>query len=329
MDRWNGILKVPLYPNSKACYRVAVSLCLSSSSKTLTIPSANAIFFNGDRVQGTGNPVIERLSDIQRIAEILVSKFGGSINAWVIEASSFNGPFAVYRDFIPSMNSWGEPKSYKPAGFPASTSTVTLLTNCLEEVKHFISERREEPYKAGVSASCSHHPNTFFLGFSKGGTILNQLVTELVFSPVKSSEYPPNLNTQLMNGGLVNIEEANRIVPISKESLLNSITEIHYVDVGLNSAGAYLTDGDVMERLSKCVMQGAAGIRFVLHGTPRQWCDSRRVWIKDEKEKMLWLLQLEAQKTAGKLQVCEKFYFAGKPPSLQMHFEIIENFEVR
>ncbi|KAL6996937.1 hypothetical protein U1Q18_007061 [Sarracenia purpurea var. burkii] len=143
-----------------------------------------------------------------------------------------------------------------------------------KQVKHFISERKEEPYKAGVSASCSHQPNTFFLGFSKGGTILNQLVTELGFSPVKSSKYPPNLNTQLMNGGLVNIKEANRIVPISKASLLNSITEIHYVDVGLNSAGAYLTDGDVMKRLFKRVMQGAVGIRFVLHGTPTQWCDS-------------------------------------------------------
>jgi hypothetical protein len=98
------------------------------------VPSANAIFFNGDRVEGTGNPVIERLSDLQKISEILVKKFGGSINAWVIEASVFNGPFAVYEDFIPSVNQWGEPKSYSPLGFPASRSTVTLLSNCLNEV---------------------------------------------------------------------------------------------------------------------------------------------------------------------------------------------------
>lgn len=98
------------------------------------MPSANAIFFNGDRVEGTGNPVIERLSDLQKISGILVKKFGGSINAWVIEASVFNGPFAVYEDFIPSVNQWGEPKSYSPLGFPASRSTVTLLSNCLNEV---------------------------------------------------------------------------------------------------------------------------------------------------------------------------------------------------
>ena len=98
------------------------------------MPSANAIFFSGDRVLGTGNPVIERLSDLQNIAEILVSKIGGSVNAWVVEASMFNGPFASYKDFIPSVNQRGEPKSYDPTGFPASRATVSLLSNCLKEV---------------------------------------------------------------------------------------------------------------------------------------------------------------------------------------------------
>lgn len=99
------------------------------------VPSANAIFLNGDRVAGTRNPVIERLSDLQNIAQILVSKIGGSVNAWVIEASMFNGPFAVYKDFMPSVNEWGEPKSYDPTGFPASGSVVSLLSNCLKEVR--------------------------------------------------------------------------------------------------------------------------------------------------------------------------------------------------
>ena len=78
--------------------------------------------------------MIERLSNLQNVAEILVTKLGGFVNAWVIEASVFNGPFAVYKDFIPSVNQWGEPKSYDPTGFPASKATVTLLSNCLREV---------------------------------------------------------------------------------------------------------------------------------------------------------------------------------------------------
>lgn len=256
--------------------------------------------------------MIERLSNLERIAEILVSKFGGSVNAWVIEASTFNGPFAVYKDFIPTVNSWGEPKSYNPKGFPASVSTVTLLLNCLQQAKHFISRRHEDSYEAGVPLPYLPQPKTLILGFSKGGTVLNQLVSELG-----------------MDGGPVNIHEGqNQMIPRSKESLLDSIAEIHYVDVGLNSAGAYINEGDVIERLSKRLMQRASGIRFVLHGTPRQWCDSRRVWIKCEKEKLLQLLRLGAQSSGGKLQVCERFYFADKPPSLQMHFEVIENLEV-
>ncbi|PNX80213.1 hypothetical protein L195_g036210, partial [Trifolium pratense] len=47
--------------------------------------------------------------DLQKLSEIVVSKFGSSINAWVIEASVFNGPFAVYKDFISSVNQYGEP----------------------------------------------------------------------------------------------------------------------------------------------------------------------------------------------------------------------------
>lgn len=71
---------------------------------------------------------------MQNIAERLVSKIGGLVNAWVIEASDFNGPFAVYKDFIPSVNQRGEPKSYCPVGFPASGSIVSLLSSFLEEV---------------------------------------------------------------------------------------------------------------------------------------------------------------------------------------------------
>jgi hypothetical protein len=99
------------------------------------VPIANAIFFCGDRVERTGNPVIEKLSDLQKLSEIVVSKFGSSINAWVIEASVFNGHFAVYKYLIPSVNQYGEPGSYNPIGFSASTSTVSLLSNCLEEVR--------------------------------------------------------------------------------------------------------------------------------------------------------------------------------------------------
>lgn len=103
------------------------------------------------------------------------------------------------------------------------------------------------------------------------------------------------------------------------------------MDVGLNSIGAYITDGDVVERISRRLAQGEGDgrIRFVLHGTPRQWGDNRRSWIRNEKDELLRLLQSGTQRSGGKLQVSERDYFDDdRPPNLQMHFEIIEKLDV-
>ncbi|XP_071685772.1 uncharacterized protein [Rutidosis leptorrhynchoides] len=312
MNRWTGILKVPLFPGSRGHYKVAASLCISTSSPNPIVPSANAIFFNGDRVKGTGNPVIERLSDLETIAEIIVGKLGENVNAWVIEASKFNGPFAVYKDFIPSVNEWGEPLSYDPTGYPSLTSTVSLLSSCLKEVKNTLLSNYEKPYVDEACSSSFSQPKTFLFGFSKGGSVLNQLVTEIAFSEVKSNI----------------VSSQYDIIPTSKENLVNSITEIHYVDVGLNSSGAYITDQDIISRISKRILEGASGIRFVLHGTPRQWRDSMRVWIGKEKDTMVNLIDTESRKCGDKLSVCERFYFGNKQANMQMHFEVIESMDI-
>ncbi|XP_027352171.1 uncharacterized protein LOC113863009 [Abrus precatorius] len=326
MDRWSGVLRVPLHHNSGTYHRVGASLCLSPETKTLRVPVANAIFFCGDQVEGTGNPVIERLSDLQKLSEIVVSKFGSFINAWVIEASVFNGPFAVYKDFMQSVNQYGEPMSYHPTGFPASTSTVSLLSNCLEEVKEVILGRQVDTKPDCTSSSSFNQPKTFILGFSKGGAVLNQIVTELGFSDIESNVNLPDVGQPMVKKS--SGSEEISIVPNTKECLLNSISEIHYVDVGLNSTGAYLTNHDVFERISKRLIQGAPQLRFILHGTPRQWSDKRRVWIRNERDTMLHLLESEAHKSRGKLEVCTRYYFADKSPSMQMHFEIIESLDV-
>nr|KAJ0216653.1 hypothetical protein LSAT_V11C300152490 [Lactuca sativa] len=313
MDRWSGILKVPVFKGSRGLYKVAASLCISSSSQIPIVPSMNAIFFNGDRVKGTGNPVIERLSDVEKIGEIMVSKLGENVNVWVIEASKFNGPFAVYKDFIPSVNKWGEPTSYDPTGFPASNSLVSLLQSCLTEAKNILSSKVVESISTEPPISCFSQPKTYLFGFSKGGTVINQLVTELAFSQVIIP---------------FNSQNKNEIIPTSKETLLNSITEIHYIDVGLNSNGAYINDQDVIEKISKRVLEVGPRLRFVLHGTPRQWRDSMRVWIGDEKDTMIRLLNDVCQKSEEKLIVCERFYFANKHANMQMHFEVIEKMDI-
>ncbi|KAK9120919.1 hypothetical protein Syun_018536 [Stephania yunnanensis] len=317
MDRWRGVLRVSLNPNVH--FRIAASLSLSSSSKTLIVPSANVIFFNGDRVEQSRNPVIERLSNMDHIADVLVSKLGISINALVIEASTFNGPFAVYKEFIPSVNSFGEPKFYIPDGFPASSSILLLLSKCLDMVK---SEVKVESSAVNEPAS-SPLPKTIVLGFSKGGVVLNQLLTELAHLKPES----PNIAQQCSEGNSSEVHSEN-FLPSSKDCFLNSISEVHYVDVGLNSTGAYLCDKRVVEKIAERVTNGAPAIGFALHGTPRQWCDRRRLWIQNEKNILIQLLQEASRRTSGKIRVCERFYFADMSPNLQMHFEIIENMEL-
>lgn len=258
---------------------------------------------------------------MQNVAEILVSKFGASVNAWVIEASTFNGPFAVYKEFIPSLNKWGEPQYYKPNGLPASTSVIAVLSKFLEErAKNVV----QQDQKHHASYTPSYPPKTIILGFSKGGVVINQLVTELAFADnVQSTEAP----TQSKGGSFSKIS-GNPIVPSSRESFFDSISEIHYVDVGLNSPGAYLTDKIIIERIAERVIRKDKPMRFVLHGTPRQWSDPRRAWIREEKDKFRQLLESESKRSGGRLQVCERIYFADKCPDLQMHFEIIEKLTV-
>lgn len=187
----------------------------------------------------------------------------------------------------------------------------------MAQLKTVISWRQQELLLASTSASKNYPPRTLIFGFSKGGTVVNQLITELGFS----EEQPEHKEYS-------ECKEEFQIIPSTIESLLNSISEVHYIDVGLNSAGAYITDHEVIEKISRALVQKKREMRFVLHGTPRQWCDSRRSWIRDEKDKLLHMLESQAERSGGKLQVFERFYLADCRPNLQMHFEIIEKLDV-
>lgn len=249
--------------------------------------------------------MIERLYDLQIVAEILVSKFGNSVNAWVVEASLFNGPFAVYKDFVPSVNRYGEPTtSYSPVGFPASSSIVSLLSTFLQESNEGNDLCLRNPF--------AHCPRTILLGFSKGGVVMNQFLTEMSY-----------LDT--------NSEEVGMIIPASNESFLNSISQVHYVDVGLNSPGAYITDHSVVQRISQRLVARGGGnnsVRVFIHGTPRQWRDEQRGWILKEKDELVRLLKSEGENSCGSLRVHERFYFVDRVADMQMHFEIIDAMDV-
>lgn len=196
------------------------------------------------------------------------------------------------------------------------------------QAKNVILGKQKEPFQAEASTSFSCKPQTALLGFSKGGTVLNQFLAELSSAEVEPTEFSAQANKNASLSGGAPSKTDDYMIPNSKERLLNSIAEFHYIDVGLNTNGAYLTDKDVIDRISERLTRRASGIRFLFHGTPRQWCDERRRWIRKEKDALVSLLQSCAHKNMGKLRIRERLYFRDKFPDLQMHFEIIDKLDV-
>ena len=78
--------------------------------------------------------MIERLSDAAHIARVLAGKLCGETNAWVVDAECFAGPFAVYRELVPSVNTAGDPKGYDPTGFSAATGVANIFAHSVAEV---------------------------------------------------------------------------------------------------------------------------------------------------------------------------------------------------
>lgn len=341
MDRWEGIVRGCLFGSSLPA-RVMASLLLCPRSRTLRKPSKNAVLFMGDCVQATGNPTIDRISRLETVSSILLSKLVDPlVNVWVVEASRFNGPFACYEGFLPSMSLQGEPLSFKPNNFPASRATSSLLRSCLVEVNMQLEaddERCWEESKGGKQVHCieeTQHsiPETLLFGFSKGGVVLNQLLSEMSYAAAK---HGPNIADDMKDKGPLQMYTSESklgspehgLLPSTICEFLASIVAVHYVDVGLNSRGAYQTDASILEHVVQAAAASSSGLHLGFHGTPRQWNDPQRPWIASEKDECIHQLRKIARRdNMSKLSISEKLYFEHQKPSLQMHFEILERFQ--
>lgn len=170
-----------------------------------------------------------------------------------------------------------------PAGY---ASTSRKATARLREILHGIR--------------CSH-AEVRLLGFSKGGVVLNQVLYEM--ADAEQCRCKPE-------------DTATRTSDLDELCLtLDAITEVFYLDAGLNSPGVHIVEGEVIEWLGR--RHRRVPLRVHLLGTPRQWGDQRRPWIREEKDKMRDLLQ-----TAG-VDVREQQLLTGHPATLETHFGII------
>eukprot|EP00899_Mesostigma_viride_P021602 jgi/Mesvir1/29443/Mv23023-RA.1 len=225
------------------------------------------------------------------------------------------------------------------------------------------------PSADGSTSSCSpptyssHYPSPWELpppvtlvGHSKGGIVLNQLLSEMA------------------SGGAD--------VLASAASFLSSVTSLHWVDAGLNCRGVFVTDPAVLAQVGDgrpptlapvavhplppgvhpsalpavANTQGEGGTRvssdgtrghsegtsaphregggghgggslrpparLYLHGTPRSWEDRRRPWIPEEKRRFVAHLRDHG------VPVWEKLYFTGQPASMTMHFAVLDEMVV-
>jgi hypothetical protein len=100
-------------------------------------------------------------------------------------------------------------------------------------------------------------PRCHVVGFSKGGVVLNQLLAEAAAAMSPSADEAPTLRPPPAPEGA---------------ALLRVLRQVHYVDVGLNCRGAYLTDPGAFQQLGRAGLGEAGGrLEIWLHGTPRQW----------------------------------------------------------
>lgn len=342
LDRWEGIVRT-FFSGSSCPARIMASLLVSPHSRTLQQPSKNAILFMGDCVRDSGNPTVERLSRLETVSSILLSKLEDSLaNIWVVDAPKFDGPFAFYEGFLSSMSSHGEPLSYDPHNFSSSRAATSILHSCLTQVRtqlaqmskdHRTKQADESQEEHREDAMCST-PKTVLFGFSKGGVVLNQLLCEMAYvakhgQDVIDMSQNEEWRIKTQEGCTQGRPPEQSLCPTTGHDFLASIVEAHFLDVGLNCHGAYLTDSSILKNVVKAADASSSGLLLGFHGTPRQWMDPQRPWIAAEKDFCIKCLRTKAQEQGtAKLAVCERLYFEHRMPSLQMHFEILECFEI-
>lgn len=296
----------------------------------------SVILFLGDNVREAGfaitDSVVLRLSDTVEVCKTLASKTEYKSNVFVLEAPKYEYGFAVWSGFFENnkLTKCGDPLGYGSTTFKGIDALGVLIRTLSNDI-----------LKVDENATAAN--NITLCGFSKGGVVLNEILTEsaqaCTDTPISTvAAYAtvtaafcrnPTKKQQEVSG---NIGTARYTKDLKKTSdrqkgvlkIISKIKELHFLDSGLNCRGAYITDPRVAEGLRPSCREkaGLQNIQIRLHGTPRQWKDIRRNWLAGEKNRCFALL-----KGAG-LDITEKLYLENDELSLGMHFRILEEFNL-
>ncbi|KAG6951055.1 hypothetical protein JG687_00013852 [Phytophthora cactorum] len=139
----------------------------------------NVIFFPGDvqdfKTVMTTGPFAD-YSDYayEAVAELLSEKFGDTCNVWVVRPSRFkHGAYSSFNNFV-TTDEYGAATKYDPTAY-ATKHLASLMQNTQATMR-----------RQGVNVSTALPMH--LLGFSKGGIVLNQLVTELTTQAIRARD---------------------------------------------------------------------------------------------------------------------------------------------
>jgi len=306
-----------------------------------TAPRRSVIFFVGDQLEGRDVSAEVHAAQEPRVqAAAMASKWPGW-DVLVVMPSRLEAGCSCFDHFLTKTTRTGEPLGYQGHTLKAAGQLWSLLgaAGCLAE------DWREQASWQGGNRAPPTFPEIILVGFSKGGVVLNQVLTELAhaFSPEDTSAAPgaaqgvdwvhpqrngkpPNARSRepqgLREAGLCGGRPVVEPPPEPAcpaalfRTFLASIREFHFCDAGLHCRGAFMTDPRVAAQLPAARAAGCAP-RVVIHGSPRQLEDPTRPWMRAEAESCIKLLS-----DAGVDAKLER-YFAGEALSLEMHFRTI------
>ncbi|KAE8904172.1 hypothetical protein PF005_g21678 [Phytophthora fragariae] len=286
----------------RACFRLRSRGWLGRENELyLSIPKSatvrcNVIFFPGDvqdfKMAMLAGPFAD-YSDYayEAVGELLSEKFGDTCNVWVVRPSRFkHGAYSSFDNFV-TTNEYGAATKYDPTVY-ATKHLASLMQNTQATLRL---------QGVNVSTALPMH----LLGFSKGGIVLNQLVTELV-------RY--SFNTKRSNSG--QIRQGSSFA--STRQFFSAINSMHWLDSGNGSLeGAMPT-----EELALSVLSRYEQLRLFVHVTPYQYEARTRPWIKTEVNDFVNKMDLFGA------DIRLILYFEGDEGSLASHFHILQDFEV-
>jgi hypothetical protein len=223
------------------------------------------LFFGGDSVDAADAP-----PDVVRL-QAPAAQAAAVQTRWpqcavvCVTPSRHEAGFACYDRFLPATTRAGDPLGTPPAGLPALSQAGSLL----EAGRWPAATAGEAEAGAGAPASASPAlwPPTRVVGFSKGGTIISQMLAELAAVG------------QARAGGDAAALAALEGAHPAALRLAASIQSLVYIDSGLNCRGSHCTDPGVAAGVARL---GPPPPSLEIHGTARQWGDARRPWLADE-----------------------------------------------